>query len=89
MSNLAKINSELGNFEIAKDHYLEIIKHYPDNIGAWYELIKIDKSYLNQDLVNKIENNYSNEKNKLIKFIQIIFWLNTQIVKILKKNLNI
>ena len=65
MSNLAKINSELGNFEIAKDYYLEIIKHYPYNIGAWYELIKIDKSYLNQDLVNKIENNYSNEKNKI------------------------
>ena len=28
-------------------------------------MIKIDKSYLNQDLVNKIENNYSNEKNKI------------------------
>ena len=65
LSNLAKIYSELGEFDNSKNYYLKIIKLEPQNIGAHYELMKLDSSYLNENLIKELKNFDLDEKDKL------------------------
>ena len=67
LANLAKIYLELGNFESSKNYYLKIVNLQPQNIGAHYELMKLDSSYLNQDLIKKISKFKLDEKDNLKK----------------------
>ena len=67
LSNLAKIYSELGDFENSKKYYSKIIEFYPQNIGSYYEMIKLDPSYLTDDLIKKLNNSDLDEKNELNK----------------------
>ena len=51
--NLGKIYSEIGKFKIAEKYYNKIIEEEPYNFNAFYELIKLDKKYLSDILINK------------------------------------
>ena len=59
--NLARAYSDLGELKIAENYYNEVIKNDPTNIWAEYELIKINNTYLNENLLRKVEKKDTNE----------------------------
>tara|TARA_B100000787_G_scaffold169425_1_gene160579 strand:- start:119 stop:1603 length:1485 start_codon:yes stop_codon:yes gene_type:complete len=67
--NLAKIYTEKGNFIKATKYYLLVLEFEPKNYGVYYELIKLNKNYLNKELINQINNdlisNEINDENKI------------------------
>ena len=78
--NLAKAYSDL-ELKIAENYYNEVIKNDPTNIGAKYELIKINNKYLTNDLLKKVE-------KKMLMRIQIILIVSFQnllLLRILKE----
>ena len=54
--NLGKIYSEIGKFKTAEKYYNKITEEEPYNFNAFYELIKLDKEYLSDILINNIKN---------------------------------
>lgn len=71
---LAKVHIEIGEISKAEEYYNCIVKEEPTNFEAWYELIKIDKEYLTDDLIKTLEkeeildndNNFNNIFSPLI-----------------------
>ena len=63
--NLGKIYSEIGKFKISEKYYNKVIEEEPYNFNAFYQLIKLDKKYLSDNLINNINFNNDDNKNNL------------------------
>ena len=61
--NLALINEEMGNKNVAVELYKNAIKHDPDNLGFYYNLSRIDEVFFNNKNINNIKKILNNEKN--------------------------
>jgi len=61
--NLALINEEMGNKNVAVELYKNAIKHDPNNLGFYYNLSRIDEFFFNNSNINNIKKILSNEKN--------------------------
>jgi len=58
--SLAEAHTDKGNFEKAEKYYLIILEFEKNNYGVLYELIKLKKKYLTQELVNRIKVDLNN-----------------------------
>ena len=67
--NLGKIYLEIGKFKIAEKYYNKIIEEEPYNFNAFYELIKLDKKYLSDILINNIKNFKTEDKKNDLNII--------------------
>ena len=65
--NLVKINLNIGNINKSKNLLKSLLIEEPDNYGYLHSLSKIDKKYINEILVDKLEKDII----KLNKFDQI------------------
>ena len=61
--NLALINEEMGNKNVAVELYKNAIKHDPDNLGFYYNLSRIDEIFFNNKNINNVKKILNNEKN--------------------------
>jgi len=58
--SLAEAHTDKGNFEKAEKCYLIILEFEKNNFGIFYQLIKLKKKYLTQELVNRIKVDLNN-----------------------------
>ena len=61
--NLALINEEMGNKNVAVELYKNAIKHDPHNLGFYYNLSRIDEVFFNNTNISNIKKILNNEKN--------------------------
>jgi len=61
--SLAKIYSEIGKFSISEEYYNKILEDEPQNFKALYELIKINKNYLDSNIIKNLKN-FKHQNNK-------------------------
>ncbi len=54
--NLAKIYSDIGKFSSSEQYYNKILEDEPQNFKALYELIKINKNYLDSNKIKNLKN---------------------------------
>jgi len=82
--NLAKIYSDIGKFSSSEQYYNKILEDEPQNFKALYELIKINKNYLDS---NKIKNlkNFKEQNNLNDVYASFILAENNKKKKITKK----
>ncbi len=72
--NLARAHLDIGDLDVAERYYNYIIKNDSSNFEAWYEIIRLNKKYLTDDLVKKIEKkeNSLNKKDHNYIFAKLI-----------------
>ena len=72
--NLARAHLDIGELDVAERYYNYIIKNDSSNFEAWYEIIRLNKKYLTDDLVKKIEKkeNSLNKKDHNYIFAKLI-----------------
>ncbi len=56
--NLAQTHIDQGNFNLAEKYLLLVLDFEKNNYGVFYQLIKLKKKYLTQELVNRIKLNH-------------------------------
>ena len=61
--NLALVNEEMGNKNVAIELYKNAIKYDQNNLGFYYNLSRIDESFFNKNNINSVKNILKNEKN--------------------------
>ena len=58
--SLAQAHTDKGSFEKAEKYYLLVLELEKNNYGVFYQLIKLERRYLTQELVDKIKNDLKN-----------------------------
>ena len=61
--NLALVNEEMGNKNVAIELYKNAIKYDQNNLGFYYNLSRIDESFFNKNNINSVKSILKNEKN--------------------------
>ena len=64
--NIAIFYQQVGRFEKAKKFYLKAIDLSPNKISIYYNLSKLDKTFINKKIVEFLDNLLKNEKTNLI-----------------------
>ncbi len=80
--NLIKTNLNIGNIKKSEKLLKDLLKDEPNNYGYLYTLTKIDKKYINNTSIDKLET----DKKKLNKFDQIYSYLLIAAKKELEKD---
>ena len=88
--NLARAHLDIGELDVAERYYNYIIKNDSSNFEAWYEIIRLNKKYLTDDLVKKIEKkeNSLNKKDHNYIFAKLILAEKNKIEKDYRTELN-
>ena len=58
--SLAQAHTDKGSFEKAEKYYLLVLELEKNNYGVFYQLIKLERKYLTQELVDKIKSDLKN-----------------------------
>ena len=87
--NLARAYLHMGKLDTAEKYYNNIVKIDNYNFEAWYDLIKLNKIYLTNDLIKKVENKVSllNKKDYNYIFAKLILAENNKKKKNYEKEL--
>jgi len=62
--NLAQTHIDLGNFDLAEKYFLLVLRFEKNNYGVFYQLIKLKKKYLTQELIDRIKIDLKNIKEQ-------------------------
>ena len=64
--NLAKLNLNVGNIKKSENYFNSLLKKEPNNLSYYYSLSRIDKKYLSNSLIQKINSLSINDTNNNI-----------------------
>ncbi len=61
--NLASLYEDKGELELARKHYHKVIKIDNKNYAAYFNLQRLDKNFINDEIIKKIANELKNSQN--------------------------
>ncbi|MDC3099861.1 sulfotransferase [Candidatus Pelagibacter sp.] len=61
--NLASLYEDKGELELARKHYHKVIKIDNKNYAAFFNLQRLDKNFINDEIIKKIANELKNSQN--------------------------